>query len=165
MQIPHVRSGDKLHVTANTINTIVDKINGAPTISAGKPIKGGGGGGTPTPIVEDNTPDIFKAKNNTTTLQIDVSGGRVINGNSNISCNGVSLNYPANNNLFYVVLTVTYSSNAYSASIGTSASEIYPVALTATYTLMLAKVENVNGEIIITNLRYPSPVYVNGRWG
>ena len=113
----------------------------------------------------DNTPDIFKAKNNTTTSKIDVSGGRVINGNANISCSGVSLNYPANNNLFYVVLTVAYSNNSYSASIGTSTSEIYPVALTATYTLMLAKVENVSGEIIITNLRYPSPVYVNGRWG
>ena len=165
MTIPYVRTDDKLHLSANTLNMIADHINNAPSISAGKPIKGGGGGGAPTPIVEDNTPDIFKAKNNTTTLQIDVSGGRVINGNSNIPCSGVSLNYPVNNNLFYVVLTVTYSSNAYSASIGTSTSEIYPVALTATYTLMLAKVENVNGEIIITNLRYPSPVYVNGRWG
>ena len=132
--------------------------------SAGEALVAFAGGGGAAPVV-DNTPDIFNAKNNTTTSKIDVSGGKVINGNANISCSGVSLNYPANNNLYYVVLTVTYSNNSYSASIGTSTSEIYPVALTATYTLMLAKVENVSGEIIITNLRYPSPVYINGRWG
>lgn len=77
MQIPHVRSGDKLHVTANTINTIVDKVNGAPTISAGKPIKGGGG----SSVVADNTPDIFKIHLNNVG-GIYITGGDVYYGNN-----------------------------------------------------------------------------------
>ena len=123
----------------------------------------GGGGAAPAPVA-DNTPDIFKAKNNTTTSKIDVSGGTCINGNSSFVCNSASFNYPANNASYYVVLTVTYS-NGYTATLGTSSTAVYPVAQSATYTLMLALVENVGGEIKISNMRYPSPVYVVGRWG
>lgn len=122
-----------------------------------------GGGAAPAPVA-DNTPDIFKAKNNTTTSKIDVSGGTCINGNSSFICNSASFNYPANNASYYVVLTVTYSSG-YTATLGTSSTAVYPVAQSATYTLMLALVENIGGEIKISNMRYPSPVYVVGRWG
>ena len=55
-QIPYVRSGEKLHITAQTLNTVAKHVNGAVTIGAGRPNKGGGG----SAVVEDNTPDIFK---------------------------------------------------------------------------------------------------------
>lgn len=124
----------------------------------------GGGGAAPAPVA-DNTPDIFKAKINTTTSKIDVSGGTAVNGNSTINCNSASFNFPSNNTSYYVLLTITYSNNSYSASLSTVSSATWPTALSATYTLTLAHVVNTAGVITIEYMRYPSPVYITGRWG
>ena len=77
-QIPYVRSGEKLHITAKTLNAVAEHINGAVTISAGIPNKGGGG----SAVVEDNTPDIFKIRKNAVGGVI-ISGGLVYFGNNN----------------------------------------------------------------------------------
>ena len=124
----------------------------------------GGGGAAPAPVA-DNTPDIFKAKINTAISKIDVSGGTAVNGNSTINCSSASFNFPSNNASYYVLLTITYSNGSYSASLSTVSSATWPTALSATYTLTLAHVVNTSGVISVEFMRYPSPVYITGRWG
>lgn len=168
MQIPYVRSGDKLHVTANTINTIVDKVNGAPTISAGKPIKGGGGGGTPTPIVIDAEQfcNMFKVTYDSTTNRINVSGGVIINGTEQIVCNDYSFS-PANVGYTYFVrlsVSYNYTTSLYTASLSYNSSVVYPTD-TTNFLLTLASCETIaNNNIKILYYHAPSPVIIFDRW-
>ena len=174
MQIPYVRSGDKLHVTANTINTIVNKVNGAPTISAGKPIKGGGGGGG-VPVVQDNTADIFKIKKSTHDYDIDVSGGNVILGSDVLQCLGsifiVSFQYSSDTaGTQYVVLTVSYNSqnNTYNAELSLKYSPAYPNNL-YNFQYTIGKVDFVkeNNAAKISNIEqwhYPNHIIITDRW-
>jgi hypothetical protein len=91
-QIPYVRSGEKLHITAKTLNTVAEHINGAVTISAGKPIKGGGG----SSVVADNTPDIFKIHFNSVG-GIYITGGVLYHGE----------NFYRFNNYVYVITSTS----------------------------------------------------------
>lgn len=168
MQIPHVRSGDKLHVTANTINTIVDKVNGTPTISAGKPIKGGGGGTpTPTPVVQDNYVDMFKVTHNTADNRIYVSGGVIVNGTTVINCDAYNFSSRTAGSLRYIVLSVGYnnSTQQYTATITeNNVSVEYPISNTS-FILTLASVYwDTSTSCTITLYRCPSPVYIQNRW-
>jgi len=167
MQIPYVRSGDKLHVTAKTINTIVDKVNGAPTISAGKPIKGGGGNTpTPTPVVQDNYVDMFKVTHNTADNRIYVSGGVIVNGTTVINCNAYNFSSRAAGSLRYIVLYVSYnnSTEQYSAYIQEDTSIVYGTSSSG-FALTLASVYwDTSTSCTITWYRCPSPVYIQNRW-
>lgn len=169
MTIPYVRTGEKLHLSANTLNTIADHINNAPSISAGKPIKGGGGGNTPTPtpVVQDNYVDMFKVTHNTTDNRIYVSGGVIVNGTTVINCNAYNFNSRTAGSLRYIVLSVSYnnSTQQYSATITeNNTSVIYPTSNTV-FLLTLASVYwNTATSCTITLYRCPSPVYIQNRW-
>lgn len=167
MQIQHVRSGDKLHITAKTLNTIADAVNGAVAISAGKPIKGGGGGTpTPTPVVQDNYVDMFKTTHNTTDNRIYVSGGVVVNGTTVINCNAYNFSSRAAGSLRYIVLYVGYdnSTEQYSAYISEETSIAYG-NYSSEFALTLASVYwDTSTSCTITFYRCPSPVYIQNRW-
>ena len=167
-QIPYVRSGEKLHITAKTLNAVAEHINGAVTISAGKPNKGGGGGGspTPTPVVQDNFVDMFKVTHNTTDNRIYVSGGVIVNGETIINCDSYNFSSRNAGAFRYIVLFVSYnnSTRQYSASISEQTSIVYNNQ-SSVVSLPLASVYwNTNTECTITWYRCPSPVYIQNRW-
>lgn len=166
-QIPHVRSGDKLHITANTLNTIADKVNGAVVISAGKPNKGGGGvSPTPTPVVQDNYVDMFKVTHNTADNRIYVSGGVIVNGTTIINCDAYNFSSRTAGSLRYIILSVSYNSSTeqYSASI--TENNTSPSYGTGTgFSLTLASVYwDTSTSCTITLYRCPSPVFIQNRW-
>ena len=168
-QIPYVRSGEKLHITAKTLNAVAEHINGAVTISAGKPNKGGGGGGspTPTPVVVDNYVDMFKVTHNTTDNRIYVSGGVIVNGTTIINCNAYNFSSRNAGSLRYIVLYVSYNNSTQqdSATITeNNTSVIYPTSNTG-FLLTLASVYwDTATSCTITLYRCPSPVYIQNRW-
>ncbi|MBQ4433381.1 MAG: hypothetical protein II894_04400, partial [Bacteroidales bacterium] len=65
----------------------------------------------------DKAVDMFKITPNYTTNKIDVSSGRVINGSSNIYCSNARFDFPVSGAGYYIILSITYSSNSYSASL------------------------------------------------
>lgn len=120
---------------------------------------GGGGGG----VAVDNTPDIFKIKQDSGRV-VNVSGGNIINGLTVISCNSVSLTIPASSTR-YIVLSLTYSSGAYSASITASSTATYPTSGSQVYSLTLGKVvASANDITTIEQWHYPNDIIVIGRW-
>lgn len=167
-QIPYVRSGEKLHITAKTLNAVAEHINGAVTISAGKPNKGGGGGGspTPTPVVVDNYVDMFKVTHNTTDNRIYVSGGVIVNGTTVINCNANNFSNRTAGSLRYIVLQVSYnnSTQQYSASISEQTSIVYNNQSSGVSLPLASVYWNTSTECTITLYRCPSPVYIQNRW-
>ncbi len=168
MTIPYVRTGEKLHLSANTLNTIADYINNVPRISAGKPIKGGGGGGTPTPtpVVQDNYVDMFKVTHNTTDNRIYVSGGVIVNGTTIINCDAYNFSSRTAGSLRYIVLHVSYnnSTEQYSAYISEETSISYG-NYSSGFALTLASVYwDTSTSCTIIFYRCPSPVYIQNRW-
>ena len=167
-QIPYVRSGEKLHITAKTLNAVAEHINGAVTISAGKPNKGGGGGvsPTPTPVVQDNYVDMFKVTHNSTDNRIYVSGGVIVNGTTIINCNAYNFSSRTAGSLRYIILSVSYSNSTqqYTATISEQTSISYP-SNDSPFTLPLASVYwETSTSCVITFYRCPSPVYIENRW-
>jgi hypothetical protein len=119
---------------------------------------GGGGGG-----VVDNTPDIFKIKKGSG-FTLNVSGGTIITGLTSVVCNDTTLSLPSNGTR-YVILTLSYSSGAYSATISLSSSVSYPTLTSATYAITLGKVVTSGGSVSsIEQWHHPAPVFVVGRW-
>ena len=117
---------------------------------------GGGGGG-------DDTPDIFKIKDGGG-LTLNVSGGTIITGLTSVVCNDTTLSLPSSGTR-YVVLTLSYSSGAYSATISLSSSVSYPTSTSATYSITLGKVVTSGGGVSsIEQWHHPGPVVVVGRW-
>lgn len=112
----------------------------------------------------DKAVDMFKITPNYTTNKIDVSSGRAINGSHNIYCSNARFDFPVSGAGYYIILSITYSSNSYSASLSTGSSIVYPTSFSATYTLTLGFVTNTDGAISVTNYRHPGPVYIEGRW-
>ena len=112
----------------------------------------------------DKAVDMFKITPNYTTNKIDVSSGRAINGSHNIYCSNASFDFPVSGAGYYIILSITYSSNSYSASLSTGSSIVYPTSFSATYTLTLGFVTNTDGAISVANYRHPGPVYIEGRW-
>ena len=164
MTIPFVVKG-KVKLTAQTLNEIARVINGVPTISSGKPT---GGGSSGSPVVVDNTPDIFKIKNggrNSNNQAIaNVSGGNIVTGLTVVSCNDFVLTFPTNSTR-YVILTLSYSSGAYSASITVSQTASYPTSTSAAYSITLGKVVTSGNDITtIEQWHYPNDIIVVGRW-
>ena len=167
-QIPFVRSGEKLHITAKTLNAVAEHINGAVTISAGKPNKGGGGSApTPTPVVVDNYVDMFKVTHNTADNRIYVSGGVIVNGTTIINCDAYNFSSRNAGSLRYIVLGVGYnnSTQQYTATITeNNVSVEYPTSNTS-FILTLASVYwDTSTSCTITLYRCPSPVYIQNRW-
>jgi hypothetical protein len=120
---------------------------------------GGGGGG-----VVDNTPDIFKIKEGSG-FTLNVSGGTIITGLTSVVCNDTTLSSLPSNGTRYVVLTLSYSSGAYSATISLSSSVSYPTSTSATYSITLGKVVTSGNSISsIEQWHHPAPVFVVGRW-
>ena len=118
-----------------------------------------GGGG----VAVDNTPDIFKIKQGVGRV-VNISGGNIVNGLTVISCNGVSLTIPASSTR-YIVLSLTYSSGAYSASITALSTATYPTSGSQVYSLTIGKVvTNANDIATIEQWHYPNDVIVIGRW-
>ena len=120
-----------------------------------------GGGGAA--IVADNTPDIFKIKEGSG-FTLNVSGGTIITGLTSVVCNDTTLSLPSNGTR-YVILTLSYSSGAYSATISLSSSVSYPTSTSATYAITLGKVVTIGGRVSsIEQWHHPAPVFVVGRW-
>lgn len=121
---------------------------------------GGGGGGAAV----DNTPDIFKIKDGGG-LTLNVSGGTIITGLTSVACNDTTLSSLPSSGTRYVVLTLSYSSGAYSATISLSNSASYPTSTSATYSITLGKVVTSGGSLSsIEQWHHPGPVVVVGRW-
>ena len=120
----------------------------------------GGGGGAAV----DNTPDIFKIKDGGG-FTLNVSGGTIITGLTSVVCNDTTLSSLPSNGTRYVVLTLSYSSGVYSATISLSSSVLYPTSTSATYSITLGKIVTIGGSISsIEQWHHPGPVVVVGRW-
>ena len=163
-QIPYVRSGEKLHITAKTLNAVAEHINGAVTISAGKPIKGGGGGNTPTPVVQDNTSDIFKIYQYDTTVNaVKVKAGIVYLGSLQ-AVTAESSSISVSTTKRYIYVQVSYSNGALSAQINYSSSVQVPDN-NSNYRYTLGCVYlDANNVLKIEQWHYPSPVIIYNRW-
>lgn len=160
----YVSSGQKIKLKASTVNEIARHINGVSAIGSGKPFGGGGS----SPVVVDNTPDIFKIKNggrNSNNQAIaNVSGGNIVTGLTVVFCNDFVLTFPTNSTR-YVILTLSYSSGAYSASITVSQTASYPTSTSAAYSITLGKVVTSGNDITtIEQWHYPNDIIVVGRW-
>ena len=122
---------------------------------------GGGGGGD---AAVDNTPDIFKIKDGGG-LTLNVSGGTIITGLTSVACNDTTLSSLPSSGTRYVVLTLSYSSGVYSATISLSNSASYPTSTSARYSITLGKVVTSGGSMSsIEQWHHPGPVVVVGRW-
>lgn len=120
----------------------------------------GGGGGAAV----DNTPDIFKIKDGGG-FTLNVSGGTIITGLTSVVCNDTTLSSLPSSGTRYVVLTLSYSSGAYSATISLSSNVAYPTSTSASYSITLGKVVTSGDSILSTEQwHHPGPVVVVGRW-
>ena len=161
-QIPYVRSGEKLHITAKTLNAVAEHINGAVTISAGKPNKGGSGGGVP--VVQDNTSDIFKIYQYDTTVNaVKVKAGIVYLGSLQ-AVTAESSSISVSTTKRYIYVQVSYSNGALSAQINYSSSVQVPDN-NSNYRYTLGCVYlDANNVLKIEQWHYPSPVIIYNRW-
>lgn len=166
MTIRYVRTGEKLHLSANTLNAMADHINNAPRISAGKPIKGGGGGNTPTPtpVVQDNTSDIFKIYQYDTTVNaVKVKAGIVYLGSLQ-AVTAESSSISVSTTKRYIYVQVSYSNGALSAQINyNSTVQVPDNNSNYRYTLGCVYLD-ANNVLKIEQWHYPSPVIIYNRW-
>lgn len=128
----------------------------------------GGGGAAPAPAGGGlNYVDQFKVTYDSAQNKINVSGGVIVNGATEINCNAYSFNSRAAGSLRYIILSVSYNNTTeqYSASISeNNTSPSYGTASSG-FSLTLASVYwNTSTSCTITLYRSPSPVFIQNRW-
>jgi hypothetical protein len=125
----------------------------------------GGGGAAP---VEGglNYVDQFYVTYDSSQNRINVSGGIVVNGTTEITCAANSFSSSSAGTTRYIVLSVSYnnSSSTYTAVIQNNSSLTYP-SNNSSFTLPLASVYwDSATSCTITYYRSPAPVYITNRW-
>ena len=127
----------------------------------------GGGGAAPAPSGGGlNYVDQFKVTYDESQNRINVSGGVIVNGTTEINCNSNSFSAYSAGSTRYIILSVTYnnSTSTYTAAIQNNQALTYP-SDNSSFTLPIASVYwDTGASCTITYYRTPAPVYITNRW-
>lgn len=127
----------------------------------------GGSGAAPAPVAGGlNYVDQFYVTYDSSQNKINVSGGIVVNGTTEITCAANSFSSSSAGTTRYIELNVTYnnSNSTYTAVIQNNSSLTYP-SNNSSFTLPLASVYwDSATSCTITYYRSPAPVYITNRW-